>query len=57
MSEISEDDWTIENETKFLYKSEFDEKWLKIRIEGMKATFAELKNTEIHENKQGNIGG
>lgn len=33
VSGISDDDWTIENETRFLYQSEFDEKWLKKRIE------------------------
>ena len=29
---ISDDDWTIENETRFLYQSEFDADWLKKRI-------------------------
>lgn len=32
VSGISDDDWTIENETRFLYQSEFDENWLKKRI-------------------------
>jgi len=30
---ISEDDWIFENETRFLYKSEFDEKWMERRIQ------------------------
>ncbi|MHC1720021.1 MAG: radical SAM protein [Clostridiaceae bacterium] len=43
VSEISEDDWTVENETRFLYKSEFDEKWLKRRIKETLEAFDELK--------------
>ncbi|HWQ44685.1 MAG TPA: radical SAM protein, partial [Methanosarcina barkeri] len=43
VSEISEDDWTIENETKFLYKSEFNEKWLEKRIKETLETFERLK--------------
>jgi len=46
VSDISEDDWTFENEIRFLYKSEFDEKWLKKRIEETKSTFAGLKNAD-----------
>ena len=43
VSGISDDDWTIENETKFLYKSEFDENWLKKRILETQETFAKSK--------------
>lgn len=32
ISGISDDDWNIENETRFLYQSEFNEGWLKQRI-------------------------
>jgi len=39
VSEISDDDWNFENETRFLYRSEFDEKWLKRRIEETKEEF------------------
>jgi hypothetical protein len=45
VSDISEDDWTFENETRFLYKSEFDEKWLKKRIQETQETFAGLEKT------------
>lgn len=31
--DIEDDDWNFENETKFLYKSEFDQIWIKKRIE------------------------
>jgi anaerobic magnesium-protoporphyrin IX monomethyl ester cyclase len=30
---VLDDDWDFENETRFLYESEFDEQWLKKRIE------------------------
>lgn len=43
VSGISADDWTIENETRFLYKSEFDEKWLKARIQETLKSFERLK--------------
>jgi len=43
VSDISEDDWTLENETRFLYKSEFDEKWLARRIKETFETFKRLK--------------
>ena len=43
VSGISADDWTIENETKFLYKSEFDETWLKGRIQETLKSFERLK--------------
>jgi anaerobic magnesium-protoporphyrin IX monomethyl ester cyclase len=43
VSDISEDDWTLENETRFLYKSEFDEKWLARRIKETVETFERLK--------------
>ncbi|KNZ42606.1 B12-binding domain-containing radical SAM protein [Acetobacterium bakii] len=33
VSGIKDDDWTIENETRFLYKSEFNEQWLQERIQ------------------------
>lgn len=33
VSGIKEEDWTFENETRFLFKSEFDENWLKKRIQ------------------------
>jgi anaerobic magnesium-protoporphyrin IX monomethyl ester cyclase len=42
---ISEDDWTIENETRFLYESEFDENWLKKRIQETIESFMKLKNS------------
>jgi anaerobic magnesium-protoporphyrin IX monomethyl ester cyclase len=45
VSGISDDDWTIENETRFLYKSEFDEKWLKKRIQETQETFKKMKKT------------
>lgn len=47
VSGISEDDWTIENETKFLYESEFDENWLKKRIQETQETFANLNSKEL----------
>lgn len=31
--DISGDDWTMENETRFLYQSEFSEEWLKTKIQ------------------------
>jgi len=31
--DIKDDDWNFENETKFLYKSEFDQTWIRKRIE------------------------
>lgn len=43
VSGISADDWTIENETRFLYKSEFDDKWLKGRIQETLESFARLR--------------
>jgi anaerobic magnesium-protoporphyrin IX monomethyl ester cyclase len=33
VSGLSADDWTVENETRFLYESEFDANWLQQRIE------------------------
>ena len=30
---IKDEDWTFENETRFLFKSEFDENWLRKRIQ------------------------
>lgn len=45
VSGISDDDWTIENETRFLYKSEFNETWLKMRIQETYETFERLKMT------------
>jgi anaerobic magnesium-protoporphyrin IX monomethyl ester cyclase len=33
VKDVSDDDWNFENETRFLYRSEFDEGWLKRRIE------------------------
>lgn len=39
----SDDDWIIENETRFLYKSDFDEKWLNSRINSIMEKF---KNKE-----------
>lgn len=45
VSDISDDDWTFENETRFLYKSEFDEKWLKKRIQETNEIFAGLGKT------------
>jgi anaerobic magnesium-protoporphyrin IX monomethyl ester cyclase len=44
VSDISEDDWNFENETRFLYKSEFDDKWLKKRIEETKNEFRRIKS-------------
>lgn len=43
VSGISDDDWTIENETRFLYESEFDEKWLQKRIHETHEEFESLK--------------
>lgn len=43
VSGVSDDDWTIENETRFLYKSEFDEKWLKTRIQETHDTMELMK--------------
>ncbi len=43
VSGISNDDWTFENETRFLYISEFDEKWLKTRIQETLETFECLR--------------
>jgi anaerobic magnesium-protoporphyrin IX monomethyl ester cyclase len=43
VSDISNDDWAVENETRFLYKSEFDEKWLQRRIRETNEAFAGLK--------------
>ncbi len=45
VSDVSDDDWTFENETRFLYKSEFDEKWLKKRIRETNEIFAEMGKT------------
>ncbi|MHB1483475.1 MAG: B12-binding domain-containing radical SAM protein [Saccharofermentanales bacterium] len=42
----SDDDWVIENETRFLYKSEFDEKWLNERINATMKTFGSLKDVK-----------
>ena len=33
VTDIKDDDWDFENETKFLYKSEFDQSWLRKKIE------------------------
>ncbi|MHC1718643.1 MAG: radical SAM protein [Acidaminococcaceae bacterium] len=44
VSGIRDDDWTFENETRFLYISDFDEKWLKIKIQETLATFEYLRN-------------
>lgn len=33
VTDIKDDDWNFENETKFLYKSEFDQSWLRKKIE------------------------
>lgn len=43
VSGIRDDDWTFENETRFLYISDFDEKWLKIRIQETLETFECLR--------------
>jgi hypothetical protein len=40
VSDISEDDWVAENEVRFLYKSEIDEKWLEKRIKETYEAFA-----------------
>ncbi len=42
VSDVSKEDWTVENETRFLYKSEFDEKWLERRIRETYETFASI---------------
>jgi anaerobic magnesium-protoporphyrin IX monomethyl ester cyclase len=44
VSGITDDDWSFENETRFLYESEFDEKWLKRRID---ETLEEFENMKI----------
>lgn len=41
---LCDEDWTIENETKFLYKSEFDEEWLTRRIKNTLEIFDASKN-------------
>jgi len=47
VSGVSDDDWTIENEPRFLYKSEFDEKWLKMRIQETQETIERLKESNL----------
>ncbi|SHJ19681.1 B12-binding domain-containing radical SAM protein [Parasporobacterium paucivorans] len=47
VSGICDDDWTFENETRFLYKSEFDETWLKKRILETQETFEGLRLSVI----------
>ena len=42
VSDISDDDWNMEKETRFLYKSEFDEKWLERRIQETYEAFDRL---------------
>lgn len=44
VSGVSEDDWNFENETRFLYKSDFDERWLKKRIEETKEEFLRARS-------------
>lgn len=43
VSGISDEDWSFENETRFLYKSEFDEEWLAKRIRETMAEFEGVK--------------
>lgn len=43
VSGIRDDDWTFENETRFLYISDFDEEWLKMRIQETLETFECLR--------------
>lgn len=45
---ISDDDWTFENETRFLYKSEFDENWLKTRIRETQELFERTRPSSSH---------
>ena len=40
---IRDEDWTFENETRFLYESEFDEKWLAKRISQTMEEFERVK--------------
>lgn len=47
VSGICDDDWTIENETRFLYESEFDEKWLNRRIQETQKTMKQLKESNL----------
>lgn len=50
-SGISDSDWTIENETRFLYASEFDEQWLKQRIRDTMEKFSiQKKMHKLHSN-------
>jgi anaerobic magnesium-protoporphyrin IX monomethyl ester cyclase len=44
VSGISNDDWTIENEVRFLYQCDFDEGWLKKRIQDTMNAFALRKS-------------
>ncbi|MDP2981825.1 MAG: radical SAM protein, partial [Candidatus Latescibacter sp.] len=41
-----EGDWEIENETRFLYRAEFDEQWIKARISETLEKFAETKRVK-----------
>jgi anaerobic magnesium-protoporphyrin IX monomethyl ester cyclase len=43
VSGVIDDDWNFENETRFLYRSEFDEAWLKRRIEETIVEFAKRR--------------
>ncbi|KDR96474.1 anaerobic magnesium-protoporphyrin IX monomethyl ester cyclase [Peptoclostridium litorale DSM 5388] len=45
VSGISDEDWTFENETRFLYESEFDENWLSKRIRQTMEEFERVKMT------------
>jgi Fe-S oxidoreductase len=46
VSDISEDDWSFESETRFLYKSEFNEKWLERRIQETNDQFEKMESAE-----------
>ena len=49
VSELDRDkDWDKENEVTFVYKSEFDEDWLRGRIEETMRVFAEKKSVHAH---------
>ena len=43
----SNDDWDFENENKFVFKSQFDESWLKNEIKMVLSDFENKKTLEI----------
>ena len=53
VSGVSDDDWTIENETRFLYASEFDETWLRARIQDTTDRFRQLSAAGVRSMTNG----